>query len=237
MIHLAGESIFKARWSKKQKQVLTDSRVKTAEKLIKECRRHSSIDTFISASAVGFYGHRKEEELDESSLNGTGFLPQLCSQWEQSILPFEQKSNRAVIFRLGVVLSAKGGMLKKCLPFFKLGLGSVFSSGQQWMSWIDLHDLIQLFITALENKNWKGVFNAVCPLPVRQKDFSLSLGKELRRPVFLILPKIFLQTVFGEMSQIFLDSQKVFPSRAKEKGFKFHYPDLYSCLNHCLKTT
>ena len=237
VIHLAGESIFKKRWSKKQKQVLTNSRVKTAEKLIEECRRCSSIETFISAGAVGFYGCRKDEKLDEASPKGTGFLPQLCSQWEQSVLSFKDSNSRLVVFRMGVVLSSKGGMLKQLLPVFKWGAGSVFSSGSQWMSWIDLDDLIQLFITALENKNWTGVFNAVSPCPATNKEFSLALGKTLNRPVFLTLPKILLKIVFGEMSRIFLDSQRVLPAKAQKKGFVFRYSQLESSLRRSIKNT
>ena len=163
VFNLAGESIIRQRWSKNFKQKLTRSRVQLTQQLVLSAKNTPSIHTFVQTSAIGFYGDRNSEPLDENSHEGKDFLAQLCSSWEKAAKNFETENKRLIIFRLGLVLSPKGGVLKQMLSIFKKGLGGRMGTGRQWVSWIHLEDLICLFQTGMKNQNWKGVFNAVSP--------------------------------------------------------------------------
>lgn len=223
IINLAGAPILDKKWTPKRKQILMDSRIQFTKKLVEIANQHSSIQTLISTSAVGYYGHREDEELNEYSPPGRGFTSHLCIEWEKAAQEF---NNRVCIFRCSNVLSYKGGLLKKLLPLFKWGLGPTLSSGKQWMSWIHLHDLIQLYITALEHTHWKGIFNACSLEPVSNQIFTKKLAQSLGRSTFLRIPKWVLQILLGERSALVWNSQKALSTRAQKKGFILEYPQL-----------
>ena len=229
VINLAGAPIADKKWTPKRKKILMDSRVQLTEKLVEKANQFDSIQTLISTSAIGYYGHRKNEELDESSPPGRGFTSQLCSEWEKAAQKFK---NRVCIFRCSSVLSDKGGLLKKLAPVFKCGLGVELSSGRQWMSWIHLQDLVQLYTTALEQTHWSGVFNASSLEPVTNQVFTQRLAHSLNRPAFLKIPQWALEILLGERSSLLWHSQKVLPVQAQKKGFIFEYPQLDKALSH-----
>ena len=226
VFNLAGESIIRKRWSKSFKQKLTRSRVQLTQQLALSARNTPSIHTFIQTSAIGFYGDRNSEPLDENSHEGKDFLAQLCSSWEKAAKNFETENKRLIIFRLGLVLSPKRGILKKILPLFKWGLGGRMGSGRQWISWIHLEDLICLFQKGMENQNWKGVFNAVSPTPLSHLEWVCILSQAVYRPAWFVLPSFIARLFFGEMSCVFLYSQKVYPVKLQKQGFTYKHSDL-----------
>ena len=223
IINLAGASIIDKRWTKKQKQILMDSRVQFTKKLVEAANQYNSIQTLISTSAIGYYGDRADEELNEHSPPGRGFIPRLCIEWEKATGEFK---HRTCIFRISNVLFPKGGLLKKLLPAFQCGLGTVLGNGRQWMSWIHLQDLIKLYITALEHKHWEGVFNACSLEPVTNQFFSKKLAKNLGRPCLIRMPQGVLELILGERSSLVLSSQKILPIQTQKKGFIFEYSQL-----------
>ncbi len=229
IINLAGAPIVDKKWTLKRKQLLINSRIQFTKKLVEKANQYNSIQTFISTSAIGYYGHRENEELDEYSPPGRGFTSQLCIEWEKAAQEFNK---RVCIFRCSNVLSHKGGMLKKLIPVFKYGLGATFSSGQQWLSWIHLQDLVQLYITALEHTHWEGIFNACSLEPVTNQIFTKKLAQRFRRPTFLKIPKWALRILLGERSSLIWSSQKVLPTHAQKKGFIFEYPQLDKVFSH-----
>ena len=223
IINLAGAPIIDKNWTPKRKNLLMNSRIQFTKKLVETANQYDSIHTLISTSAIGYYGHRENEELNEHSPPGRGFASQLCIEWEKAAQEF---NNRVCIFRCSNVLSNKGGLLKKLLPAFKCGLGATLADGNQWMSWIHLQDLVQLYITALEHTHWKGVFNASSLEPVTNQVFTKKFAKNLGRPSFLKIPKWALQMILGERSSLIWSSQRVLPIHAQKKGFIFEYPKL-----------
>lgn len=223
IINLAGAPIMDKKWTPKRKNLLINSRVQFTKKLVEKANQYNSIHTLISTSAVGYYGHRGKEELNENSPPGRGFTSQLCIEWEKAAQEFNK---RVCIFRCSNVLSNKGGLLNKLLPVFKCGLGATFADGRQWMSWIHLYDLVQLYITALEHSHWEGIFNASSLEPVTNQIFTKKLAQSLGRPSFLKLPKWALQMFLGERSSLIWNSQRVLPIHAQKKGFIFEYPQL-----------
>ena len=236
VIHLAGEGIAQKRWTKKRKKRLVDSRVLFTQNLVKRMSSVSSIHTFVSMSAVGYYGDRQDKTLTEDSSVGqkNEFVSNLCMAWEQSATRFQGQSRRVIIFRLGLVLAKQGGVLKKMIPVFQKGLGSVLSNGRQWMSWVHIDDLIQLFLFSIENKNVEGIFNVTTPYPVTNKEFTKTLSQVIGKPVYFQLPRWMLVMLFGEMATLFWHSQRVLPNRIQKKGFVFQYPKLSPALQSLL---
>ena len=240
VVNLVGESVVRRRWSPQQKIRLRSSRVDLTKKLAQAARKAGGVHTFISSSAVGYYGSREDTILDEESPPGRGFLAHLCTEWEKASAIFEDSSEenserRLVIFRLANVLSSEGGMLQKMLPFFRLGLGVRMSSGRQWLSWIHIEDLLDFYLSAMQNKSWRGPFNVVSLHPVIHQEFSKTLARVLGRPLFFKIGDSLLNMIFGEMSQVFSDSTRVVPLKAQKKGFIFKHPRLDFALKHLLK--
>ena len=223
IINLAGSPIIDKKWTEKQKQILMDSRIQFTKTLVEASNQYDSIQTLISTSAIGYYGDRADEELNEHSPPGRGFIPRLCVEWEKTTEEFKR---RTCIFRVSNVLSPKGGLLKKLLPAFKCGLGAVLGDGKQWMSWIHLQDLIKLYTTALEHKHWEGVFNACSLEPVTNQVFAKKFAKNLGRPCLIKMPQGALEWILGERSSLILSSQKIVPAQTQKKGFIFEYPQL-----------
>ena len=232
VVHLAGENIAARRWSAAQKKRLLESRVK-GTKLISQALASLSNPpkVFISASAVGFYGSRQEQELAENSGPGTGFLAEICQAWEAATESAKARGIRVVNPRIGVVLSPAGGALQKMLLPFKLGLGGTLGSGKQWISWIGLHDLIYLLHQCLMREDISGPINAVAPEPVTNAQFTKALGSVLLRPTIFPVPAWLLKLLLGEMADaLLLASTKALPEAATTSGFKFSTPDISSCL-------
>lgn len=242
VVHLAGENIASGRWTDEVKQKVLDSRVQTTEALFAGLARlKTSPEVIISTSAIGIYGDRQGEELDEKSqlpdLNSGGgdFLSKVCQAWEGAATNglkrfHNQKRPRLVLLRVGVVLERSGGALEKMLPLFQMGLGGRLGSGQQFMSVIHRKDLIRLIQFLLKQESIEGPVNAVCPEPVTNQYFTNALAHMLKRPAFAPAPAAALKLVMGEMSTMVLGSQRVLPNVALAAGFIFKYPTLNTIL-------
>lgn len=236
IVHLAGEGIAEKRWSEKQKKKIYDSRIVGTRNLLKAVQKVQSpqLKTLVSASAIGFYGDRGEEELNESSKRGTGFLADVCADWEKA----SQENNgnlRVVNLRTGIVLGNGGGMLSKLLPLFKLGLGGPVGNGKQWMSWIHVEDHVALIRAMLLSDSYSGPVNGVSPQPVTNAEFTKAMGHALSRPAILPAPAIAIKLAMGELSTLVLGSQKVLPVAAQKKGFTFQYPTIDEALEAIVK--
>lgn len=237
LVHLLGEGIANGRWTAAQKKLIRDSRITGTRNLIgalKRCQNGPRV--LISASAIGLYGSRGEESLDETSQAGKGFLPATCESWEQEASIAAEANVRTVLLRTGIVLSTRGGALAKMLLPFRLCLGGPLGSGEQWMSWIHLEDHIGLILHALERDEVEGPLNATAPNPVTNRTFSKALGRALGRPAIAPTPGFVLKLMFGEMAQaLLLEGQKVLPSRAMRMGYRFRFPEVDLALQDLLK--
>jgi uncharacterized protein (TIGR01777 family) len=189
----------------------------------------------VSASAIGFYGNRGDESLDESSTAGRGFLAELCQQWEAATHPARDANIRVVNLRIGFVLTKRGGGLAKMLTPFRLGLGGVIGSGDQVISWIELGDLVRAIQFALSAAALNGPVNAVAPTPATNREFTKTLGRVLHRPTIFPMPAFAARAAFGEMAdEILLTSQRVAPSALSTARFEFQYPQLEQALQHAI---
>jgi hypothetical protein len=195
------------------------------------CEKRPS--TFVCASAIGFYGERGSEEMTESSVPGSGFLPEVCRDWEAAAAEAEELGIRVVRVRIGVVLSTQGGALAKMLAPFKLCAGGIVGNGKQYWSWIGLSDLIHILEEAITNTALRGAVNAVSPNSVTNREFTKVLGKVLRRPTLFPLPAFVAKILLGEMADdLLLGSTRVVPEVLNRSGFEFQYADLEACLRH-----
>ncbi|RMG67300.1 MAG: TIGR01777 family protein [Calditrichaeota bacterium] len=236
VVNLAGENIASGRWTARRKEQFRLSRVQAGQALMAAIQDWQHKPTvFFQASAVGYYGHRGEEILDETSAPGSGFLPELVQDWEQSTLGVEALGIRRVVMRIGIVLGKDGGMMARMLPPFRFFLGGPLGSGRQWLSWIHLTDLIEALLFLLGQHGAKGVFNFTAPEPVRMKQFCRTLGSLLHRPSFLHVPAPLLRLAFGDMArEALLVSQRVVPARLVQAGYPFRYPQLRMALAEVL---
>ena len=237
IVHLAGENIADKRWSPERKQQIIESRVRPTE-LLARCIKNLSKPprVFISASAIGYYGSRGDQLLSEDSSAGQGFLAETTQQWEASAQLIASASTRLVIARIGVVLAPNGGALAKMLPFFKSGLGGVVASGDQFLSWIVLDDLVGAIYHLLQRQDLSGVFNLVAPNAATNRDFTQALSKALHRPAIVPVPKFAISALYGEMGEATaLASLRVSPKRLLESGFSFQFSELDAGLRHVLK--
>ncbi|WP_075185164.1 TIGR01777 family oxidoreductase [Teredinibacter haidensis] len=232
VVNLAGAPIAEKRWTQRQKKVLLDSRIRLTENLLKAVKsKGHKPNVLLNASAIGYYGVRGEEVLTEISDKGEGFASELCDQWESSAERFSALGSRICIFRIGVVLGPGGGAVSKLLPIFNMALGGPIAGGQQWFSWIHICDLVRMFIAAMHDPSFRGVFNATAPNPVRQIDFARALGGALNRPTFLPTPALALKLLYGQMAdELLIGGQHVLPVCAQKIGFPFQHPLLPSAL-------
>jgi uncharacterized protein (TIGR01777 family) len=237
VVHLAGESIAEGRWTEEKKKRIRESRVKGTQLLSESLAGlKSPPKSFLCASAIGYYGNRGDEILTESSVPGEDFLAGVCIEWEKATEEAAQKGIRTVNLRFGIILDSAGGALAKMLPPFRMGVGGRIGSGQQWMSWIALGDVIGVIKYALSNEMLRGAVNVVAPNPLTNAEFTKTLGEVLSRPTWFPIPVIGVRLVFGEMADaLLLTSQRVEPARLKESGYPFHYPKLKAALSHLLK--
>jgi uncharacterized protein len=229
VIHLAGESIASGRWTNKRKKEIYDSRILSTRSLTQAIKNSTSVKTFISASAIGIYGDIGEKFLDETCLPAEDYLARLCVDWEKETQTVADRV-RVVNLRIGVVLSRAGGALEKLIPLFSKGLGGVIGSGGQWMSWIHIQDLVNLFHHGLTQEIMIGPYNAVASKPVTNKNFSRVLANSLGRSLFFPVPSLALKIAMGEMSTIVLASQNVSSQKVVDAGFKFTFPQLEGAL-------
>ena len=234
VVHLAGENIAGSRWTAAVKERIRSSRVDGTRNLVKSLALlKSPPKTLVCASAIGFYGHRGEERLDESSMVGSGYLADVCKEWESEAQEAEKLGLRVVRLRIGVVLSKKGGALAKMLLPFKLGVGGIIGSGKQYWSWIGLNDLIRIISFCIENEAASGAVNAVSPNPMTNYDFTKAVGAVLHRPTIFPMPAFAAKLALGEMADdLLLSSVRVEPHKLQSLGFQFAQPDLTSCLKH-----
>jgi uncharacterized protein (TIGR01777 family) len=234
VIHLAGENVAQ-RWNADVKRRIHDTRVIGARNIIDgiEKVRHKP-KVFISASAIGIYGDRGDEVLTEASVPGTGFLADTCRAWEAEADRARRFGLRVVKIRIGFVLGRDGGALAQMVPAFKAFLGGKLGSGKQWMPWIHVDDVAEIFAYAVNNEI-SGVWNAVAPEPVRNSEFTRALASALGRPALLPIPRAALKLVYGELAQHMLDSARVIPANLQHAGFRFTHPDLNETLNSLVR--
>ena len=236
VVHLAGENIAGHRWTQSFKDKILASRVRSTKLLCDTLANLASKPTvLVSASAIGYYGNRGDELLDESATNGRGFLAEVCRQWEAATASAKAADIRVVNLRIGFVLSKDGGGLAKMLTPFRLGAGGVIGSGNQYMSWIALDDLVRVIQFALTAAALVGPVNAVAPTSVTNREFTKTLGSVLHRPTILPMPAFAAKLAFGEMADdMLLGSIRVEPHALNNVRFEFRYPQLEAALRHIL---
>jgi uncharacterized protein (TIGR01777 family) len=224
VVHLAGESIFGLPTAEKLRRIMESRREGTrslVDALLAAGRNGPKC--LVSASAIGFYGSRGEEPVDENTPAGKGFLSEVSQVWETEAIRAASGGVRVVILRFGVVLGETGGMMQKLRPLFRLGLGAALGTGRQWVSWVDVRDVARLTLFAIENPQVRGVLNACSPVPLRNSDFTWALARRFHRRAVLTAPAWVIRTIFGPLSGAFLDSQRVLPHRAEALGFRFEH--------------
>ena len=236
VVHLAGAGIADRRWTPARKKLLWQSRVESTAHLRQALEERSTPPKrFLCASAIGWYGHRDSDILDESSSPGHGFLADLCAAWESAA---QSSTMASACLRFGLVLDRSGGALKKMLPPFQLGLGGPLGQGRHWQSWVGLDDAVRhiLHLCTAPLEDVRGVHNVVSPEPIRQRDFAAALGKVLGRPTWLPTPQWIVQLLFGDMArEALLASTRVIPTKRLEKGPPFLTPDLRDALRLALR--
>jgi len=236
VINLSGAGIGDRRWTTEYKQELVSSRLLTTELL---ATTMASLENkplaFLSGSAIGWYGNRGDERVDEMSAPGDDFLSELCQQWEAATAAAEKESIRTVHLRTGIVLSARGGALKKQLPLFKVGLGGRFGNGHQWQSWISIDDVVGAIYHLLSSEVC-GAVNLTAPNPVTNIEFTSALAKALHRPAFLPIPSFGPKIIFGGelVDTVLLGGQRVLPTALQRYGFEFQHPTLEVALDALL---
>ena len=232
VINLAGASIFRT-WDAKNKEAIRNSRVLTTHHLVEAIEQAGKKITLLNGSAVGYYGFRDDEELDENSPPGDDFLARVVKDWEAEAKRAEEFGARVVLCRIGVILGRDGGALSKMLAVFKWGLGSPLGSGKQWFSWISLQDLVNIFLYLMEKENISGPVNCTSPHPVTNREMTRALGHALHRPTFLPpIPGFLIRGVLGEFSDVFIKGQKVMPRKLLEDNFIFRFPEIREAFVH-----
>ena len=231
IVHLAGYSVAN-RWTEENKKRMVASRVDSTEVLVQAALQAvRKPHWFISAGAIGYYPSSSDWQ-DEQAPMGSGFLADLCHHWEELSQPLETAGIRRIVLRIGVVLDRHEGALKQMLPLFRLGLGAPVGHGRQWMSWIHLHDLVRAIAHLAKHPEARGIYNAVAPEPVTNRDFSKELARSLGRKGLLPpVPAFMLRLIFGEMSSMVLASQRISCDKLQHTGFVFQYPRLKEALN------
>jgi uncharacterized protein (TIGR01777 family) len=238
IIHLAGAGIADKRWSDKRKKELIESRTHSIALIYKVIKdQPNRVSTVISASATGYYSDRGDELLTEESQPADDFLGQCCIEWEKAVDNGKSLALRIVKFRTGVVLHKKGGALPQMALPVKLGLGSPFGNGKQWIPWIHWEDVVDLYLHAVENTSLSGVYNMVAPRPVTNKQLTQAIAKQLHKPMWLPnVPAFVFKFLLGEMSVVVLGSTKVSPQKIENEGFIFKYPDLTGAFNEIYRS-
>ncbi len=236
VVHLAGENIAKGRWTAAKKAVIRESRVLGTRVL---CEALAKLveppKVLVNASAIGYYGSRGDRVMREESRPGTDYLAEVCQAWEAATNPAEDRGIRVVHLRIGVVMAREGGALHKMLTPFKLGTGGIIGSGQQYVSWVALDDVVGMIQHVLTTESLAGPVNAVAPNPVTNLEFTKTLGRVLKRPTLFPMPTPAVKALFGEMGDaLLLSSTRVAPARLEASGYEFRHPELEGALRHIL---
>ena len=236
VVHLSGENIANRRWSAAQMARIRDSRIGSTTLLAETL---ASLDSppsvFACASAGGYYGDRGDVLLDEDAAVGTGFMATSTKEWEDATGPAASAGIRVATLRIGVVLTAAGGMLSRVLPIFKLGLGGRLGSGSQYMSWLTRSDVVDATVWTLEHEDVSGPVNVSTPNPVTNSEFTRALGRALRRPAVLAVPAFALRLAQGDLAEVVTSSARMDPARLRESGFKFGHPEIDGALEWALR--
>lgn len=236
VINLAGAGIADGLWTSARKRLIIESRTQSTALLRKAIASTSNkVETYLSSSAIGYYGNAGDALLEETAPAGKGFLAESTREWENAFHEIESLNIRAAAFRIGIVLSPEGGALGKILLPFKARIGSYFGDGRQWYSWIHIDDVCRMFIHALENPDMRGIYNAVAPAPVTNKELVETIGKVMGGPNLIApVPVFLLRTGMGEMADVILNSNKVSSRKIEATGFSFRFPQLKPALENLL---
>lgn len=237
VINLAGENIAAGRWTPRRREAIFQSRVDATRTLVAAMKRMArKPETFLSASAVGFYGDRGDDEVDETDGIGAGFLPEVCLAWETHAEGAMTVGIRTVLLRFGVVLAADGGALAKMLPIFRAGLGGRLGAGGQWMSWVSREDVCGAILHLLAHRDVWGPVNMVAPQAVTNREFTTVLGEAVKRPAFVPVPAFALRAVVGRAmaDEALLASTRAVPAKLVASGYVFHHPELRAALQAIL---
>ncbi|MGP6156657.1 MAG: TIGR01777 family oxidoreductase [Vulcanimicrobiaceae bacterium] len=233
IVNLAGESVAQ-RWTPQVKEKIRSSRVDAARRLFGQlAAREAKPASYVSASAIGYYGTSDGATFTEASPPGNDFLAEVCAAWEAEADRAAELGMRVAKVRTGVVLGTDGGALAKLLPVFRLGAGGIIGSGRQWYSWIHIEDLVGIYLLALDGA--AGALNGTAPNPVSNADFTRALGKAVHRPTIVPVPKPALELMLGEAASVILEGQRVLPERTLESGYHFRYETLDAALAQLLK--
>ncbi len=236
VVHLAGENVAQ-RWTSKARRAIRESRVTGTRHLVEGLRAADPRPPMLlSASAIGYYGARGEEPLDEDAPGGEDFLAEVCADWELEAARASQLGVRVVQLRTGVVLDRDGGALAKMLPAFRLGVGGPVAGGRQYISWIHREDEIGIMLAAITDERWSGAVNATAPEPRSNRDFSRTLAGVLKRPSWLPVPEAALRLLYGEMAGIVTTGARVVPAKALVLGYEFKHPRLQEALRSALRS-
>jgi hypothetical protein len=237
IVNLAGENIGAGRWTAERKQKISRSRVDAGRAIMDAVEKSPEKPrSLIQASAVGYYGPRADEELDESASSGKGFLADLTRTWEDSTVGAADLGVRRAVVRSGLVMDGDGGVLPRFLGQFKLLAGGPLGSGRQWISWIHRRDEVEAIRFLLEREDLDGVFNLTAPAPRTMKEFARTLGRVLKRPAWVPVPAFLLRLLFGQMAEeTLLSGQRVLPRALLKAGFRFSYPELGKALSDILR--
>ncbi len=236
IVHLAGENIASGKWTKKKKEKIRSSRIEGTKRLCEHILKlPTTPSVLVCASAIGYYGDRGMEFLNEGSSRGSGFLPDVCVGWEEATESVSKAGIRVVNVRFGVVLSKDGGALAKMLTPFKMKMGGKIGRGTQYMSWVAIDDVTGAIYHTLVTDSLKGPVNVTAPNPATNKEFTDTLGKVLNVPTVMPMPAFAAKFAFGEMAKdLLLASTKVAPKRLADSGYEFQYPELENALKHIL---
>lgn len=237
IIHLAGAGIADKRWSSARKREILESRTLGTRLLVSELQRlGKKPQVFVSGSAIGFYGNRGEERLTEASSVGTGFMADVCRDWERELEPLRSWGVRTPTLRIGIVFSTQGGALVKMLPSYRFHLGAYFGNGQQYYAWVHIDDICRMFLSLMENPQADGIFNGTAPQPIRNADLARLLAKVTdKRSLILPAPAFALRLALGEMADVVLHGAQVVPQRLQELGFEFAFPEVETALKDLLQ--
>lgn len=235
VVNLAGESIADRRWTAARKKLLWDSRVALTSDLVAFiAAAETKPQVMVSGSAVGYYGNRGNEPLDEDSGGSDDFSHRLCAGWESAALAAAEHGVRVCLLRTGLVIGQGGGFLQRMLPLFRLGLGGRIGDGRQWMSWVHIDDHVAMTEHLLDNPGLQGPFNATAPNPATNREFTETLASVLKRPAILPVPAAILRLVLGEMAELLLGGQRVLPVRFQKETFRFRHERLEDALRLAL---
>jgi uncharacterized protein (TIGR01777 family) len=236
VINLAGSGVADKLWTERRKKEITESRVKSNQLLAYCFKNYHRPALYISAGAIGFYGHREDEILTEEYAAGDDFLSKSCTAWENAVFETADHDTRLILFRIGIVLSPRGGALQKMLLPWKMGISTSFNPGNQWYSWIHEKDLVRLFLFAIQNEQIKGIYNAVAPNPEKMYDFAKAMNAQSKLPWRMVwsIPRTLLTTAMGEMSTVLTHSTRVSAEKIMSAGFQFTFKKMDEALKNLI---